>query len=72
MQIGMELKLLKTKSYSMSERQLARENGKYIKMFVCEDCGKALGHNYYSDPKCDEKGSGLVLCKKCCSKREKE
>jgi len=58
-------------SYAMNERQAARENGQYAKMFRCEVCNKPLGANYYSAPSSGITGRGLVLCKSCCKAWEK-
>jgi transcription elongation factor Elf1 len=61
---------MKDLSYSMTERQQARKHGKYIKMFICENCNKPIGASYFSLPDCDITGKGLILCKQCCKKLE--
>lgn len=54
------------------ERQKVRENGKYSKYPTCELCGKKIpSDSYWSDPRCNITGTGLLLCKKCCQKSEK-
>lgn len=55
------------KTIPQEARQKARgKNGKYKRMYRCEVCGKALGEDYYSDPRCNTHGGyGQIICKKC-------
>jgi hypothetical protein len=53
------------------ERQRVRENGKYANYPNCELCDKKVNpEGYWSDPRCNATGVGLILCKKCCHKSE--
>lgn len=57
---------------SQEVRQSTRENGKYSSMGKCENCGKPVGHKYYSADNWNEVGKGFMLCRKCCIAQNKE
>lgn len=64
--------MMKQQTEAQGNRQKFRDsNGKYSNMteYCCEDCGKFVGLNYWSDPHCNDTGDGMVLCKNCCQKR---
>ena len=53
-------------SYGQQERQRTRSRqGRYSDMNKCQSCAKAVGTNYYSDPRSNG-GIGHVLCRACC------
>ncbi len=54
------------------QREVTRSSGKYQKVNPCEICGKSSGVDYYSLSDCNETGKGLVTCRKCAEKYEKQ
>lgn len=51
-----------------AKRQDARgTSGRYVKN-PCECCSGPAPMNYFSDPRCNSTGLGVVLCKRCADK----
>lgn len=56
------------KSQSQLRRQKTRVKGRYSRYPRCEFCGKVILGEYYSDPRCNKTGVGVVLHKSCAKK----
>ncbi len=61
-----------TEGQKERQKKCYRSKGKYSTMNECEVCGHGAGMNYCSLPGSGAKGTGLVLCRKCCDKYTEE